>query len=67
MKRASKRGAGAGHAPLDDALLFSKDDPGTFLDLDLALQRLAAIDPRQSQIVELRFFGGLTEEEIAHF
>lgn len=67
MKRASKRGAGAGHTSLDDALLFSNDDPGAFLDLDLALQRLAAIDPRQSQIVELRFFGGLTEEEIAAF
>jgi RNA polymerase sigma factor (sigma-70 family) len=35
------------------------------LALDRALHRLAELDPRQSRIVELRFFGGLTEEEIA--
>ena len=35
------------------------------LSLDVALQRLAAFDPRKSQVVELRFFGGLTLEETA--
>ena len=35
------------------------------LALNEALEKLAQIDPRQSRIVELRFFGGLTEEEIA--
>ena len=35
------------------------------LDLDAALDRLAALDPRQARIIELRFFGGLTEAEIA--
>ncbi len=36
-----------------------------FSDLHEALERLAAIDPRQAQIVEMRFFGGCTEDEIA--
>ena len=36
------------------------------LDLDEALQRLAALDERQSRIVELRFFGGMSVEEVAH-
>ena len=36
------------------------------LDLDVALQKLALLDERQSRVVELRFFGGLTQDEIAH-
>jgi RNA polymerase sigma factor (sigma-70 family) len=39
--------------------------PPDFVALDEALTRLAAIDPRKSQVVELRFFGGLSNDEIA--
>jgi RNA polymerase sigma factor (TIGR02999 family) len=65
-KQAEKRGAGACLLSLDEAL----DSPagGRSLDvvaLDDALEQLAKIDPRQSRIVELRFFAGLTVEETA--
>jgi RNA polymerase sigma factor (TIGR02999 family) len=59
-----KRGAGADHVPLDTAVPVSA--PGRDLvALDEALQTLADIDERKSQIVELRFFGGLSHEETA--
>ena len=44
---------------------FSRSLPRQFLALDEALERLAKRDPRQSRIVELRYFGGLSEEETA--
>lgn len=60
----TKRGRGATFTLVDvDATL---DPPGVdVLALDVALEKLATIDPRQSQLVELRFFGGLTVEETA--
>ena len=48
-----------------DDLADNIQNPETLLALDQALTRLAQIDPRQVQVVELRYFGGLTEEEIA--
>ncbi|MFY9647906.1 MAG: ECF-type sigma factor, partial [Terriglobales bacterium] len=51
--------------PLDEALVFSPARSSAFLELDTALDRLAALDARQAKIVELRFFGGLTVEEVA--
>ncbi len=65
-KQAGKRGAGACLLSLDEAI----DSPagGRSLDivaLDDALEQLAKIDPRQSRIVELRFFAGLTVQETA--
>ena len=51
--------------PLDDALVFSPEQSSALVELDGALDRLAAIDPRQARIVELRFFAGLTVEEAA--
>jgi RNA polymerase sigma factor (TIGR02999 family) len=48
-----------------DRLAAAIADPDTLLALDQALTRLAEKDPRQAQIVELRYFGGLTENEIA--
>jgi len=62
--QAQKRGAGD-RVPLEDR--DAAFDPFTVdvVALDVALQRLAATYPRQSQLVELRFFGGLTVEEIA--
>jgi len=63
--RYAKRGAGARHVPLDETAIISQERATEFLALDDALTRLATIDARKSQIVELRFFGGLTVEEIA--
>jgi RNA polymerase sigma factor (TIGR02999 family) len=62
---AAKRGKGAEHLTLDDAILMS-DELSEELDmLDKALKKLAKIDERKVQIVQLRYFGGFTLEEIA--
>jgi len=50
---------------LDEVLLINPDHTAELLDLDEALTKLSDLDERQSRIVELRFFGGLTEPEIA--
>jgi RNA polymerase sigma factor (TIGR02999 family) len=64
-RRASKRGSGVESVELDEALWLSDPQADALTDLDDALQRLEALDPRQSQIVEQRYFGGLTLEETA--
>ena len=64
-RQAAKRGGSDIRLPLEDAMVVL---PGQDLDLvalDEALTRLAEIDPQQSQIVELRFFSGLSVEETA--
>jgi RNA polymerase sigma-70 factor (ECF subfamily) len=66
-RRTLKRGGGALKVPLDDAALVTERRSEELLALDEALERLAALDPRKSQIVELRYFGGLTVEETAAF
>lgn len=58
-----KRGSGWDVVSFDDALLPSPQRPIEIIALDEALDRLAQLDERQSRIVELRFFGGLNEEE----
>ena len=63
--RYRKRGGGAQHVPIDDFEIVCDEQAADLIALDDALQRLAVIDPRKSQIVELRFFGGLTVEETA--
>jgi RNA polymerase sigma-70 factor (ECF subfamily) len=63
--RYAKRGAGAEHVPLDDVAVVNQGRAAEFIALDDALKRLAEIDPRKSQLVEFRFFGGLTVEETA--
>ncbi|SRR5579864_690498 len=60
-----KRGGGQKMVSLDEPLLADERQAGALLELDEALQRLAKLDPRQSRVVELRFFGGLTVEETA--
>jgi len=60
-----KRGGGRGAIPLDEALVFSPERSSEFLELNEALERLTQLDARQAQIVEMRFFGGLTVEETA--
>jgi len=62
-----KRGGGALKVTLDEAALVTETRSRELLDLDEALEKLAAQDPRKSQIVELRYFGGLTVEETAEF
>lgn len=60
-----KRGSDAAKVQLDEAALISPEQPGAILDLNEALERLALLDPRTAQIVELRYFGGLKQNEIA--
>ena len=62
-----KRGGGALKVTLDEAALVTETRSEELLALDEALERLAVHDPRKSQIVELRYFGGLTVEEMAEF
>jgi RNA polymerase sigma factor, sigma-70 family/RNA polymerase sigma factor, TIGR02999 family len=60
-----KRGAGASKVELDKAALVSPEQTRAILDLNEALERLATIDSRKAQVVELRYFGGLKQDEIA--
>jgi RNA polymerase sigma factor (TIGR02999 family) len=61
----SKRGGGAQRISLDEGAVVAKQRARELLLLDEALKSLATIDPRRSQVVELRYFGGLNNEEIA--
>jgi RNA polymerase sigma factor (TIGR02999 family) len=62
---AAKRGAGAPHLELDEAILATQERGIDLLALDAALEHLEQLDARQSRLVVLRFFGGLTIEEAA--
>jgi RNA polymerase sigma-70 factor, ECF subfamily len=64
-RRTSKRGSGAVHVPLDTSVSAPQTPAVDLLALDEALVALAQLDPRKAQVVELRFFGGLTNEETA--
>ena len=64
-KRYQKRGGGVPTVSLDDASMPAQERAEDLVALDEALERLSAIDPRRSQVVELRFFGGLGVEETA--
>ena len=61
----AKRGGGALKVSLDEAAVLSPARAGELIALDEALKSLGVIDVRRSQVVELRFFGGLSNEEIA--
>ena len=61
----AKRGGGAFNLELDETMIVSKQKASEVLALDDALNELARLDPQQSRVVELRFFGGLTVEETA--
>jgi RNA polymerase sigma factor (TIGR02999 family) len=62
---AQKRLEGGQRVPLEDAFRITGGPSVDFIDLDRALVALAAADPQQAEIVELRFFGGLTIDEAA--
>ncbi|HEV2382796.1 MAG TPA: sigma-70 family RNA polymerase sigma factor [Terriglobia bacterium] len=64
-RQAAKRGSGSVKLALDHALEMPADDKVDLRALDQALTRLERLDPQQSRIVELRFFGGLSIEETA--
>ena len=64
-RKVAKRGGGARQVTLDAAALVSPERAGEVLALDEALAKLADLDPRKSRLVELRYFGGLSEEETA--
>ena len=62
---AEKRGGGADRISIEEGLGLSVGSDADVLAIDAALERLAALDPRQAEIVTLRFFGGLSVEEVA--
>lgn len=64
-RHAAKRPASQKQLNLDEAPLLTNDHPLDVVAIDIALQRLSQIDVRQSRIVEMRYFGGLTSEETA--
>ena len=64
-RRYAKRGSGGRQVTLDETALISPERDLELLDLDEALNKLAAIDARKSRLVELRYFGGLSVEETA--
>jgi RNA polymerase sigma-70 factor, ECF subfamily len=64
-RNAQKRGSGETLLSLDEALHFSDKQSLDVVVLDEALTRLAEFDPMQARVVELRFFAGLTNEEVA--
>jgi RNA polymerase sigma factor (TIGR02999 family) len=65
MIQRQKRGAGASKVELDEAALVAPVQPGAILNLNDALERLATLDARKAHVVELRYFGGLKQDEIA--
>lgn len=60
-----KRGGGASKIELDTTLVISPEQTQTVLDVDEALERLALLDSRKARVVELKYFGGLNQDEIA--
>ena len=64
-QRREKRGAGASKIELDEAAVVAPEQPNVILDLNDALERLATLDLRKAHVVELKYFGGLNQDEIA--
>ena len=64
-RQRDKRGGGRARVVLYEAVALSPQKDEDVLALDEALERLAALDARQAKVVELRFFGGLSVEEVA--
>jgi RNA polymerase sigma factor (TIGR02999 family) len=64
-RQAAKRGGSDIRLPLEEAMVILPGPDLDFVALDEALNKLAEIDPQQSQVVELRFFSGLSVEETA--
>lgn len=65
MQQRDKRGGGAWKLSLDDAVVVGAEKPAVVVALDDALQQLATLDSRKSDVLEMIYFGGLTYEEAA--
>lgn len=63
---AGKRGGGLRRVPIEGAAILTDDPADDLLAIDEALSRLSEFDEQKGRIVELRFFGGLTNEDTAH-
>jgi RNA polymerase sigma factor (TIGR02999 family) len=64
-QRSQKRGGGALKVELDEAAIVSPEQSKEIVDLHEALERLATLDSRKAQVVELKYFGGLNYDEMA--
>jgi len=64
-RQSAKRGGGRADSPLDSFVL-SVADSVDLVELDMALEKLRQLDPREASVVELRFFAGLTVPEVAN-
>lgn len=64
-RKALKRGGDRGREPLDPMIAKAFQSPDDLLDVDQALSKLETIEPRKASIVKMRFFAGLTLDEIA--
>jgi RNA polymerase sigma factor (TIGR02999 family) len=64
-QRREKRGGEAVHVNLDEVAVITPEKSEDLICLDEALKRLAEFDPKKSKLVEMRFFGGLTVNEVA--
>ncbi len=64
-RNAQRRGSGVAKALLDESFAVSDVDLGTAIEVDDLLRKLAQVCPRQAQVVEMRFFAGLKEDDIA--
>jgi RNA polymerase sigma factor (TIGR02999 family) len=65
QRRAARRGAGAHRVPLENVAPRAEERAAHLIALDEALERLATFDARKAQVVELKYFGGLTIDETA--
>jgi RNA polymerase sigma factor (TIGR02999 family) len=63
--QSQKRGGGSAKIDLEEAALIASERPREILELNEALERLATLDSRKAQVVELSYFGGLKQQEIA--
>jgi RNA polymerase sigma factor (TIGR02999 family) len=64
-RNAQRRGSGVTPALLDESFVVSDVDLGNAIEVDDLLRKLAQVSPRQAQVVEMRFFAGLQEDDIA--
>jgi RNA polymerase sigma factor (TIGR02999 family) len=64
-RHAAKRGGGVAAVTLDDCMAVSPGRAPGVLEIDEALDRLAAVDERKAKVIELRYFGGMDREEVA--
>jgi RNA polymerase sigma factor (TIGR02999 family) len=63
--RAAKRGGGGAAVTLDDGIAVATGRAPDVLEIDEALNSLAAVDERKAKVIELRYFGGMDREEVA--